>query len=565
MAGQQEFLKEFFRDLPDGHFILLWTVGADGAKTSHWANCAAAASSIAARLSNDSQNLYFGVASRRQNHGPHERGKIKDTSFLFGLWLDIDIQSDSHAKQNLPEDMDEAMSILEAVPLEPSIVVNSGHGIQAYWLLDHPIVCGPNFDRTSSFTKRFNDTFNIFASKMGWGVDAVSDLTRVMRVPGSKNIKNRGRIEDVQIVSMTGARYSVEEIEEYIIDTPVGGGVVHATQEDQRAVVDVNANPNFEKFEALSENHPDFRDRWTHKKPPGTDDSMSSYDMSIATIAAHSGWTLQEIVDLLAAHRRKYPSLDKQNKADRTQYLVTTASKALASARAKENVSAPAVTLAVGVDGDIDITDEKTVASREQSLRNVSTLMGIEIVDFAKYDGEDPSFRIQGICSRENKPKWFEVGTIDNLLSQAKFKARTLAHLGKAPARLKQQPWEGACEMLVRIARVVQLADGGDEAAVILGKLSKYIKTATAVPVSCEFDIPDDDDGTTIVYRLVNDYYFTLDAFCSYLRLHERENVSRKIVAKALKTKGVESKSIGVKMADTGRPTRRNMWIWKDK
>ena len=48
---------------------------------------------------------------------------------IWGLWLDIDMQSPYRGRQDLPKNMADAIP-LAMVPVQPSIIINSGYGIQ---------------------------------------------------------------------------------------------------------------------------------------------------------------------------------------------------------------------------------------------------------------------------------------------------------------------------------------------------------------------------------------------------------------------------------------------------
>jgi hypothetical protein len=67
-----------------------------------------------------------------------------------------------------------------------------------------------------------------------------------------------------------------------------------------------DANPPANKFSMLCEIDPKFRLSFDHQRVDLQDQSASSYDLALATRALMVGWTAQEIVDLLIAHRRQH-------------------------------------------------------------------------------------------------------------------------------------------------------------------------------------------------------------------------------------------------------------------
>ena len=83
-------------------------------------------------------NTFFGVGLRRKVLQNNLRGSENDILTITTLYADVDIRSNAHAETALPCSIDEATKFLNSLPLKPSIIVNSGNGLHAYWLLDTP-------------------------------------------------------------------------------------------------------------------------------------------------------------------------------------------------------------------------------------------------------------------------------------------------------------------------------------------------------------------------------------------------------------------------------------------
>jgi hypothetical protein len=60
-----------------------------------------------------------------------------------------------------------------------------------------------------------------------------------------------------------------------------------------------------EKFEALLRKNTRFRQSWERQRPDLRDQTLSGFEMSLASTAANDGWNAQEICDLLVAFRKK--------------------------------------------------------------------------------------------------------------------------------------------------------------------------------------------------------------------------------------------------------------------
>ena len=59
------------------------------------------------------------------------------------------------------------------------------------------------------------------------------------------------------------------------------------------------------KYGALMENDQKFKKSWHRQRPDLPDQSASSYDMSLASIAVMAGWSDQEVRNLLVRPSRR--------------------------------------------------------------------------------------------------------------------------------------------------------------------------------------------------------------------------------------------------------------------
>ena len=116
------------------------------------------------------------------------------------LWVDLDPQS--AARGELAGWQRAAHQKLMAFVPSPSLVVFSGRGYHGYWLFAEPVRVRDGVDRARQVVE---------ANKMlerRLGGDSVSDLARVMRVPGTLNPKTNARcrllVEDGPIYDVDG-------------------------------------------------------------------------------------------------------------------------------------------------------------------------------------------------------------------------------------------------------------------------------------------------------------------------------------------------------------------------
>ncbi len=140
------------------------------------------------------QNCYLGLGIRRQRPGNGVgRGKTDDIIAIPGLWLDLDYHSPGAHKvrHSLPPTEDAALSLLDASPYKPSLIVHSGHGLQVYWLFKEIACFGTQAERDAfgRLCRGWQQLFQQSGRDRGWHVDSTADLARVLRIPGTCNLK----------------------------------------------------------------------------------------------------------------------------------------------------------------------------------------------------------------------------------------------------------------------------------------------------------------------------------------------------------------------------------------
>jgi putative DNA primase/helicase len=138
--------------------------------------------------------IWFGVATRRAHLG-YERGGATDCLQVPALWLDLDVHDPIRHKTEqpkpgrepkvLPPDRDAARELLADHPVAPTCVVDTGGGLQAWWILDEPL----DAEHAQPVLDQWRDTWQTLAARRGWHVDNVFDVPRIMRLPGSRNTK----------------------------------------------------------------------------------------------------------------------------------------------------------------------------------------------------------------------------------------------------------------------------------------------------------------------------------------------------------------------------------------
>lgn len=208
------FLKTMYEGCNNG-FISIWTLPD---KRTNWFKSTDIKSAVSfATAQSRSKDVYYGVCLREKPLGSNQRGKNEDVSIVTALYADIDIKGPAHKETELPETQDEAVEFLNSLPIVPSIVVSSGNGFHAYWLLNEPYKISNEEDRNniSDILAGWQKYINNAAKEKGWRLDTVSDLARVLRLPGTLNHKNEESLVECNVIESSAARYVVGAFEKY--------------------------------------------------------------------------------------------------------------------------------------------------------------------------------------------------------------------------------------------------------------------------------------------------------------------------------------------------------------
>lgn len=111
------------------------------------------------------------------------RGLAVDVIRLSALWVDLDFKPegviDEAGGQAVISDLTKWLG------LPPAMVVYSGGGMQPYW----PVASGTDVAAAALLLRRWHVLVDRVAAEHGLAVDALYDLPRVMRAPGSFNRK----------------------------------------------------------------------------------------------------------------------------------------------------------------------------------------------------------------------------------------------------------------------------------------------------------------------------------------------------------------------------------------
>lgn len=304
-------------------------------------------------------NVWFGLGVRRDLGGDMERGTSEDVIALPCLWMELDV------KPGAFESKEAIVSFLRTLPLQPSAIIDSGHGLHAYWIFKELwYFDNDERDYVAALVRGWQGFVRSRAGNVK--CDFTHDLARVLRVPGTFNRKG-DEVLPVTSVLTDGPRYNPSDFDEWQDWSKT------TTRDVPRDfVVRSGAQAPTTKFMALLENDPRSKKAWEETLRGLADDSPSTFAMVLANAAVQAGWTNQEIADLLVAFREKRP---RENKKSAGWYAITIAVARQGSrAQSVENVRRLSAT-----------------TEPDEVCAIVSKMVGFRIIRFKKMRPIDPT------------------------------------------------------------------------------------------------------------------------------------------------------------------------------
>lgn len=178
------------------------------------------------------EHIYFGIGLQNKMRGESvqgsdfvgikKRGTNDNAIALPGLWLDLDCSEGVHKANEDPTKQlptfKDARELLKELPLQPTMIINSGGGLYPIWLFNTLWVFNNDEERkkAAQLVKRFETVIMAWLNhKYGYHLDGTSDLARLLRIPGTLNRK-REPAPCVEIAEQNQGRYDVQQFERMI-------------------------------------------------------------------------------------------------------------------------------------------------------------------------------------------------------------------------------------------------------------------------------------------------------------------------------------------------------------
>jgi hypothetical protein len=154
------------------------------------------------------------------------RGTAADVAYLAALWADLDVAGPGHSPAAdalpLPPTRAAAIDAVATLP-PPSVFVDSGGGLQAWWLFAEPLaIDDSNRAEVAEVAAGWGRALVAAGAAKGWHVDDVSDLARILRPPGTVNRKPGRAPAPVFIVPGEGCAdlYDLDELRPHLVAAP---------------------------------------------------------------------------------------------------------------------------------------------------------------------------------------------------------------------------------------------------------------------------------------------------------------------------------------------------------
>jgi hypothetical protein len=305
------FLAELWGTKPPGS-VLIWRLAE---RKSNWLR------SFKSLEVEGECDVYTGVGLASKSYGAHRRCPRHEVIAIPGLWADIDWNDPRILRSNTHPTIDAAFESAYVLA-EPTLLVYSGFGFQAWWLFDGGPWRFRTYGEQRHAAKLAAQWQALLRSRCGYPLDYTHDLARVMRLPATLNGKRPHRPQPVEVVE-TGPRHERDDL----IEIAGQAGEIHPGYSIGTGTADpsvtLRAAVDFDVriAEELMLRSSMFARTWRHERPELP--SLSEHDLALGSIAALAGADDQQIADVITAHRAYYRS----PKGQRQDYLTRTIAK----------------------------------------------------------------------------------------------------------------------------------------------------------------------------------------------------------------------------------------------
>lgn len=542
-SDPRNFLLGLFGGKPEQAYVLIWTL-AD--KRSHWFQSVDDAAAFVAGVR--ARDVYVGVGLSPEDFGPLHRCPSDKITGLAGFWADLDLKSDAHAKTKLPTTIADALSVIPT-EMAPTLVVATGNGAHAWWLFKEPLMFDSEQERrqAAALISRWQSLLRLNAASKGWAFDRLSDLARVLRIPGTINAKDPENPKDVVVHSNSGRRYNPSDFAEFLDDTGIADpdtekGAAREWGEqfrDKPLMVNPKARIPQETLDGWMAQDMRFRNTWLRQRHDLRDQSQSGYDLALAYFGIEAGLSEQQIVDLIVHHR----AIHSQKLRTRADYFERTI--AAAANRSDTAGTPPPAMPTPAEESQREAPPQDPATAKAQLCERISrALQVVRVLRLIKITGEEPTYVM------ELDDATIKFSNVSKLIDQKSVRVAIAAATNRLIPRIKPKAWEQLAQTMLD---ALTEREGGDETDAVGATkmyLARYLSETAFIPSIESQPIQSAHKPTVINGQIA--------VSASDLQMHLNkvlfQNLSVKAIAQMLTVIGAKSLRIrGARLRDQSR------------
>lgn len=478
MVSPLDFFDALFGDVVDDTHEIVLFANSRGGRQCVWCPTTEEAANKATALRNE-YDVYFGASLqdreavlKQATNLAATRGFSSTSHAIGGVWADIDVATGDHKKDGYAPSVDAVRTVLADLPLKPSLELFTGGGVHWWWQFHEPWVFDGQGDRDLA-ARSVQGWQGLIRDVSGFTLDSTHDLARVLRIPGTLNHKYGS---EVRVMASSDVRYNPSDFEAYRSATVD----LLSSRSNLGAGLELlpEAIPHG-KFFLLLDQDPKLKATWDRKRRDLKDNSQSSYDMALAGLLVHWGFTDQEVVDVLIAHRRlggeRVEKTLRQDYYGRTLALARRSRKESEKAKLREDqLTDLEVAICEAVDEPVKEASEDPPdpeGERRKLLDMVGGRLGIDIERFVKFDGDEPLF---AFMLRDGRT--IHLGGAAALATFGSVKNAVLAHTHQVLEPLKRERWEPVLKALMLCVEVLDTGVAGHPARIVETVIANYLE-----------------------------------------------------------------------------------------
>jgi len=415
------------------------------------------------------------------------RGAARDVMIVPSFYVDFDVDPSAGKFKSTAK----VIEFIGKLPMPPTLLVDSGHGVHGHWVFTEPFEIRPLFDqfdrdRIASYIHGFSlHIRNEAVSLAGARMDSVGELARIGRVPGTMNYKHDPPVQTSRIGD-AGQAINVSDLEIYEC-APTHNTVGENSVLTKLGSFSVNPDPHikYSRLNVLLSNLEEYKAVWEHKSKRQKDPSLSGWDMTIAHMAAQAGWSPQEVCDLIVHHRQIHRNMASNAsdplKLKNTGYYQKTIAKAFGDLHelttkesAKKAADGAAEAVAAINIGAINPQSDAAKDARDIVLNYFRTVMDLTLVRVERMGRESKA----AFAVHFNEIGDLEFDSLKEIGSWSEWRHQLALHNRVLDAKAPTQWWSIFTRMNHLFTTENETASDHD--LVQLELLSKYTKAGDA-------------------------------------------------------------------------------------